>query len=391
MTRSTGASSASTGYIQFDETCKDVVGNPTGENILDIQKKTRRCVPLNGIYFDPSDPTKWTKCDNYTFLWMATSPPNPSSSGLPTLSSHVPQVVGASNPSRPYVGTDVFLGELREFPRMVSDILSRIRKPIAAAYRSGDRSERTYSKILRSSIRENFRQIDKVWLETQFGWLPFISDINKYLNVGSVIQKRVDEISRLSEFGSSSRSVKLLKVSSLSPPDARAISSALSRVFYAQEQTYQTITRWGSCKWHLIGDGPLSRNRDYDHIRRLAERSVLGLTVDSSTVWNLTPFSWLVDWAGNMGDYLESKRNIVGARPGLVSIMQHMEAGRIGTRTPGVDDKYIGINGGNFVISNEIKQRRIFSPYTLPEVTIPILSGRQSAILGALFSSRIRR
>ncbi len=103
------------------------------------------------------------------------------------------------------------------------------------------------------------------------------------------------------------------------------------------------------------------------------------------------PWSWLIDYFSNAGDWLETTRNIVGAnRDGKTCIMTRSFAAESWRRQKG-DDVYSEITGGSFDIVYERKEREVFSSFNIPEVTIPILSARQSAILGALASMRARR
>lgn len=308
---------------------------------------------------------------------------------IPTNDRHfAPLVFSRSNPSRPYVDTGVFVGELKDLPSMMKSVWDSARD----IYRYAKRG-RSIGEALRLSFiggaKETFPNADKRFLESSFGWVPFVSDIQKYMNVANVVEKRYHELQKLRSTGQSSRRVPLDDARDVST-GSTVISSVTGRLFEGRKTTIQAYARWGVGKWTIDAGGRLSQANTIEKITSLARDSVMGLTVDSSTAWNLMPWSWLIDWASNTGDWIESSRNIVGASKSSASIMT-TNTGLIKVQRDVAADGQRLVEGGSYNIQLRDKSRTIHNSFLLPEMTVEILSSRQSAILGALMTSRLRR
>lgn len=117
----------------------------------------------------------------------------------------------------------------------------------------------------------------------------------------------------------------------------------------------------------------------------LARRAVLGLTIDASTLWNAMPWSWLIDWYSNMGDFFEANRNIVPVQPGNVTIMS--QTSTISNVTPA--SSYPFLTGGTMNLEYISKDRDVFSGATL-NAGLTMLDARQTSILAALGITRLR-
>lgn len=364
----------------------DVTGNRKGENPLRISIITRKMEGLSGIAKTPSTGVELATLSAYVpagvSLEVSMSPTTPDS-------LHVPKVLSGSNPSRPYVDTGVFIGELRDFPSMGRSIWETARRLVKDLDKRLTRLERL-NLSFKNAAREVFTNPDEHFIATQFGYLPFISDVQKFCNAGEVVAKRARELKNLKSTGMSSRRVGIdsNQSHSLNP---RYRLSSLGVSFYAELVKAQSYRRWGVGKWYLQPEGSLARVNSETSMFTLARRAVYGADVDASTAWNLMPWSWLVDWASNAGDWIESSRNTIGAKPsGKVCIMTNQIGLWSTRRKPGIHDLYTEVTGGNFDVVNEIKNRSVHSSFDLPQLSLPILSGRQSAILGSLATLRAK-
>lgn len=303
----------------------------------------------------------------------------------------VPSVLARSNPSQAKVDVPVFLGELRDVPHMFLDIfraMSRITK--SSSSRRLTTRERLNHAAKQAAL-EVFPQGDKWFIANQFGWEPLVSDIEDFFKLGNAIDQRAKQLANLKEFGSTSRNVVLESYSTATPPYKRLVHTA--GIFcYAMCSSSRTYRKWGSARWELDSDGPLARTKDLDDVRRLATSAIRGMTVDAHTAWSLTPWSWLIDWASNAGDWIESSRNVVGASPkGKVCIMRE--------RTISINEDSAGPDPLAFKLSGQTgtlkgfyrnRQRTVHSPFNIPAFRMPILTNRQSAILGALATMRAK-
>lgn len=299
-------------------------------------------------------------------------------------------VFSRSNPSRPYVDTGVFVGELRDLPGMFQGVWQSAFRIFQEARRRPENVLQALQFAFIGGAKDYFPNADRRFIENQFGWLPFVSDVQKYLNVADVVEKRYRELQHLRTYGRSSRRIRL-DTGRTHTSSIVTLNSSTGRVYKAFETDVQNYERWGVGKWKLDVGGRLSAAASIEEITRLADASVKGLTLDQLTAWNLMPWSWLIDWAGNTGDWIQSSRNIVGATKASASIMTTSVALKNAKRDPAMDGQKF-VEGGSFLQLLVQKRRTIHSPdFILPEMTIDILSNRQSAILGALMTSRLKR
>jgi len=111
----------------------------------------------------------------------------------------------------------------------------------------------------------------------------------------------------------------------------------------------------------------------------------MGLTVDLSTVWQIMPWSWLVDWGGNLGTFLKANRNIIPAQLTQCCVMLH-------TLTEWDSPGLSGIKNSTpyslepIKIQRESKTRTSVSPSVTAQ--FPFLSGNQVGILASLATTR---
>lgn len=113
----------------------------------------------------------------------------------------------------------------------------------------------------------------------------------------------------------------------------------------------------------------------------LIHRSLYGLTVDASTLWEALPWSWMIDWASSVGDYFKANRNIVPATLMGVHIMRH-------TKTVHECDAHIS---GTTTMEGirVVKETKTRNPsFVAPAAHFPFLSGNQMGILASLAVTR---
>jgi hypothetical protein len=131
----------------------------------------------------------------------------------------------------------------------------------------------------------------------------------------------------------------------------------------------------------------------FQGLRGAAEQARLihGLTINPSVVWNLLPWSWLVDWFVGVGPVMDNLSSF--SRDGLTLRYGYtMEKIRV-TQT----QTYPGLTtpGGwvpkrpTITLSGERKIRRRQSPFSLGIAGDPGLEARQLAILAALGIKRV--
>jgi hypothetical protein len=209
-------------------------------------------------------------------------------------------------------------------------------------------------------------------LKYQFGIKPLISDLKSLLLFQHHIAKRERELRKLQESGLR-RKVEVFTGSAHETHDRQVNSSLYSK--FAKMNRVTTVRKWGFVEYR-----PSSYPLTDPQLRRLAMRAVLGLTIDFSTAWNLIPWSWLVDWCSNVGDFLISNRNIVPCTHGQVLIMRHIKT-----------EVHARDTGGHHSMTpwkcvRETKTRQPVSASLSAQ--LPYLSGKQLSILGSIKALR---
>lgn len=275
---------------------------------------------------------------------------------------------GESNPSAADFDAAVFVGELRDVPGMLHAVGGQMSKYGANEY-----------------------------LRLQYGWKPFLKDISKMIHAYDRLAKRLLQAQRIS---------------------AGLALKRRSRVFtekFAGSETTDSVhnlrgshdwtsirTRWAVIEWvpekqqDIISNlAPLTRNLAP---LNQAKRALYGGTVDGNTLWQLMPWSWLLDWGTNASDYLASKRNIVGAKVGNNSSFMCTETFlRSSKFVPGPYDpnevlidftSYPGYYGS---VSKRRKVGMVPSIVTADAFNLIGKSAFKQSILGALGVQRLRR
>lgn len=146
------------------------------------------------------------------------------------------------------------------------------------------------------------------YLNVKFGWLPFLNDMK---TVGGLMEdhtKRVKELTALAERGWYSRKRVYLYGTSRTSESNVVIASHPWPVFITGvRKVRQKITYRGSCRWGLApGAWRFFEELEAENsIFRTAMEKLVGFEQPSpQDVWNIIPFSWLVDYFVKINDFL---------------------------------------------------------------------------------------
>lgn len=178
----------------------------------------------------------------------------------------------------------VFLGELGE-------AISMIRSPAKALRDALKNSYLDKLKRLKKRNPKTWRKaIPETWLEGCFGWLPFVHDLSDASLAYDELCQKDERFQKIKSFG---------KDESLSTASAPALTSYAPRVnhMYLEHgfitDVAMAIIR-GECK-------AKAKTTTLDFLRPF------GLTPDqfAPTVWELLPWSFLIDYFSNIGDIIE--------------------------------------------------------------------------------------
>lgn len=272
----------------------------------------------------------------------------PSQSSDTTLAT---KAMARTNPGRAHVQVPVFIAELRDLP-----------------------------KLIQIAGRTILGTAGKGYLNWQFGWKPLISDLRQLADFSSAVEKRKDELRRLSANGGIRR--KYAEVPggySAQKVITIMLESAVSPVYGTRTST-STMKRWAVLKWKPSLPAALLKNeKDFS---ALVAKKVLGLTGSqmTSNAWEAIPFSWLADWFTDMGDFLVASDNSVAhVSSNQCCVMQHFRSEtkyQVTSHPPWVT------TSGSTTALGELKQRSLagISPF---KTSLPFLNDGQLAIMAA--------
>nr|UJQ84963.1 MAG: putative maturation protein [Leviviridae sp.] len=347
------------GLVSRDR-CDDIIGNPNNDNPLLIDKYKMDLRLMNGQEIGPGDSYKiYTSWIPTYFLTPSSRAQHASITGLPSAASDAIRLRAMTNPGRAEVSLPVFIGEARDLPHMIKS--------------AGDSLLKRRKYWFRNSAGQ--------YLSWEFGWKPLMNDLRKIVTFQSSVDSRVKELERLYSKGGLKRRMKLGHWGAVEQLNNRFIESSLGTVIQARETRFTQVERWGTIRWKPT---TLPKSIDRPELQRQAIKAVFGLSLQAEDVWNLVPWTWLIDWFTNAGDFLEAHGNRIPALPGPANIMTKSESVIRWDRT---------------TAPNWVKWERSSMDYVTKEryvgsgslsATLPFLSGRQMSILSALAVTRAK-
>lgn len=353
-----------------------IIANGTGTTFASVHKcedapGPNDCQPLfiehksheGGVINRPNSGSFGTKMINYVADGLTSTIQDQSVLGVPSTTYAATQAAARTNPSRPYVDLPVSVLELREIPMLVRD-----------------------------AGRNVFHQAASTHIKNQFGIQPMARDIVNLMGFGRAVERRTAEVERLVSRRGLRRTVKIGVYSNNGTYKWPVQSNG---VFI--EPTFN----WGKvievkahCRW--MPQFSAQSLHIASQRRALVERALLGLGFDlsgnfdaatiTSQMWELIPWSWLMDWCGGIGDYFMSQRNIIPASLETVVVLEHSYL-RYSCPTWTATD-----NSASMSAIRTVWESKRRSPGTVaPAAHFPFLNGRQMGILGALATLRMRR
>lgn len=243
---------------------------------------------------------------------------------------------------------------------------------------------------------KTFRDLGSNYLAIEFGWKPFLSDIRNWYQSLVEIDKRVSQLRR--DNGRWIRRGGTVKTSKnsgelymnpwgqITPWEPNAKSYTCKRTFTYDERV------WFSAAFRYYIPGLDSQN--WGKLRAIQE--LWDLKITPEVVYNLIPFSWLVDWHSNLGsvisnlqasidDHLVAKYAYIMRHvktttetTAQASFMQRVQA----TPTSPLVTTFVPVTCSSTAIV-ETKTRAVASPFGF-NVFLPDYSNWQKSILLAL-------
>lgn len=337
-----------TNNYRYSATCDDVVGSAGADHNLTINKwVTQQVEPLNGSLISGGSHNDYY---NFFVVQQVQAPGHLALPSQPSTTADAVTVLARTNPNRYSVDMVQNLVDIGDLPKLVRVAGDTILKRGAGAY-----------------------------LSWQFGWAPLISDVKKMLDFQRLTDLKVKELHKLYQAGGIHRRLKLRTLSAESSTNLNLVGLGSKAVTVKSKQS-TVMERWGSVRYLPASLPP----KDETAYRQLAFRIVYGLELSPASVWEALPWTWLIDWFSNIGDYLSQYNNVVPVIPSAPCIMTHTKTRTVFTRI----DQETSVAGGTIDRIYETKLRVVASPGI--QASIPFLGDRQLSILAALFITKRR-
>ena len=177
-----------------------------------------------------------------------------------------------------------FLGELRETVGMLRHPLKGLRQ-LTSEYLSGLR--KNADRIRRKEKASKRKYLADAYLEYAFGWIPLIQDVNDIVEA-SILHLNDVEYVPVSGFASRDQAT-------VAAPQTMNVAN-YGRLLRYQRTTQRSFVK---CK------GALRLKREVDGpMVHFADSFGVGVMGFVPTVWELLPYSFLVDYFSNVGDML---------------------------------------------------------------------------------------
>lgn len=298
--------------------------------------------------------------------------PPPSNSSNATLDKLGATAIARCAPGNPPSDLATFLGELRQdgIPALVG------------------------AEIWKSKTRDALKATGNDYLNASFGWAPMLSDISSFAHSitksDSLIrqyERDSGKVVRRRYYFPSQRDVTETEYSSGQFITMVPNTSAFQDVASGNKVTrIREITRrqWFSGAFtYYLPSGYDSR----ETIGGLASKAefLLGTSLTPQTLWNITPWSWAIDWFSNTGDVIKNVQRF--ATGGLIMrygyMMEHTIVNDIYTYS---GSPLIGSGAAMpapLILQTETKVRRGANPFGFG-VTWGALSAFQNSIIAAL-------
>lgn len=277
-------------------------------------------------------------------------------SSLPSFPSYlenraVNQALGKiGNKGKDRVNLSVAFAERQETADLFAGNIKKIAKQVGR-FRGGPAGKSLWGNVIkRGSLSEGYK-VPQAWLELQYGWKPLLTDIFGALTALNQLESSQDAY-RIGVNGKASESVS-------STWQKRGTNG--SNIFGYQVD--RTIKQSCNVRLDCQMVTPL-----------LATLAQLGITNPALLVWEKIPYSFVIDWALPVGDYLSLLDATFGWRflsGSIGRISRLREYSPRPTQLSKVTNPaitYYGVSGGPFFNESFSMTREVYSSFPSPRI-----------------------
>lgn len=358
---SNGQSFARSDIYRTLDTCDDTVGWLNLENPFDLVKRETSGWTRDG---DNGITGIGHRALHGRFGFVPTWP-SPILLPAVNVTEYATKLAANTNPARPSISIPNFIHELRDLPQ-----------------------------LLRVDGRSKLHSLANHNLATQFGLLPTISDLKKLFSFLTIANKRGDEIKQLDENGGYRKQIRLDSFSEEWQDLSQTTIESSCGIVRSKIHRKETREVWGSIRWK-----PNTASLNF-MLRSETGRSLIpprwaylfGLhpTQITSVIWEALPWSWLVDWSTNVGDYLVASNNSLAFVDGPINVMVK-DIYEVTYPITELSTWMFNAGFHSVVPTVTVTRKRRLQGSVGLTTYLPFLSGRQLSILGSLAILKGRR
>lgn len=280
------------------------------------------------------------------------------------LAAYSTEAVARTNPSRAYVDVVANVLEMGD----VTGLLHTWGKDSMKLFK--DHKINLHSGNL-------WRDLGSGNLTYSFALAPLIGDLCKLVNFQDQVNRRMKEIDKLAKSPKGLR--KNVDLARLDASDSLFVVWQSADCYLASSTPRKAarVIR-GHCRWRPAPD---FFNYTRPELVGLAKRAVTGMNIDFAALWEAVPWSWLIDYGTNLGNFLKTRRNLIPAVLEQCVIVKHTIS-EIAIPQLRVDQHQM--SGGTYRVEDYERIPGI----VVPTAHFPFLSGNQMGILASLAVTR---
>jgi hypothetical protein len=373
------------------EECLDYLYNFEGVNPFSVYRREEIYPVLNGYQLLGGGPTVNRRLTTFPIGYRpgAVDPRTVYAALLPTeISDFAWETLARTNPNSPHVEVPAFVGELKDFFQLIRGRGASLIKQVAEGY-----------------------------LAWRWTLRPLWSDLQKMLRFQRAVHQRAEMLHNLQSGNEIRKRVELRNRSTVGSPTNVTIHSQ-GPLISGKVRLESSERVWGTATWKIANTtrlprlgrhrGILFRESDLQRGWKTQERFLQGLAAGTAeiqekgflstdtlaTVWELCPWSWLIDWCTSYGDILAATRNAIPVTWSNVAVMRTTSCRRV-FYDIGTDSSWHVLNrDGNYyeLATRKERFRPLLLPFSLP-CFVPLIESGHWQILAslALTSGRLPR
>ena len=344
----------------YTSSCNDQTGSPVSDSPFSSSQH------LGALTLDGTVITEGNRKYVYESYPSWSQLADPTTLGPPN--GWVLDLIAGTNPSRPVITPPEMLQNLIELPSLL---------------------RQTFAFLANPRKRATFKHVADDYLALKFGWMPFVEDLSKLLDLQSYVIKRRKELSQLYSGKGLRRRLRFGNQTTVEFFDATSYMEGTRKIRFDG----LLITKkesWGTARWHPTAPPPFPPSDE--RMNSVARNLVLGMTSEglAKGLWAVIPWTWLLGWFTNVGKFTLANSNTIPAVPSHLNFMSKATVTRTigGGHPSGIAYHNLRYNG---FLTRTRRTRVPGTAVALPGLSMPDLDIGRLSVLAALAVQRIKR